>query len=141
MAVNFSLVERSQEDISNETKELFDKCEPYLKEGWGLIYAITEITGSKPPTSVDWYRRLKQYCREKGYLTQKTKKSCHGKYYYLVAPYDDKFAIKRVINYEEIFFGIADGEEKAKSIVKELNECEWDKSQFDRIKRKYDCKC
>lgn len=142
MAINFKIKERSAEDIQKEIEELFELCKPYLEEGWGLLYALEQIHGMRPSTSKRWYKDLKKYCWDMGYYTDKTRATpykLNAKYYYRIRPYNDKFMVKKTINYKELCFGVVNGLAKAKCVVRELNNCNWDKSQFDRIRKKYDC--
>lgn len=142
MAVHFKIKERSTKDAQKETEDLFELCKPYLEEGWGLMYALEQIHGRKPSASRRWYKELKQYCWDKGYYTDKMRSTPYkytGKCYYPIRPYKDKFMVKKTINYRQVRFGVVNGLAKTKCVVRELNNCDWDVSQFGRIRKKYEC--
>ena len=66
--MNFNLVERSQEDIDKETKELFEEVKPSLDKGHNLYSAVKELKKVRyVRTHCAWYRRLEEYCKEQGY--------------------------------------------------------------------------
>lgn len=143
MAINFVIKERSTEDIDNETKKNFELCKPYLEKGYGLFYAVREVFQVNPSPNASWFKNLKKHCWEQGYSTDKTSPfpiHRNGKYYYRQYGSKNRFVITRTINYERIYFGTVRGIAKAKLIVEELNKCDWDKSQFDRIKEKFGVK-
>lgn len=59
--------EREQEKI-----ELWEKCQPYIKEGYTLRKAVAKVKGTKlPPSSrLAWFRDLRRYAWSQGYKGQ-----------------------------------------------------------------------
>ena len=140
MASNFEIIERSNEDMVDEIKEMFEQCKPYLEKGYGIVYAVQSALGINPANNASWFKNLKKYCWEKGYTTDKispTPSNKKSKFYYSISPFSNRFRVSRIINRERRYFGIVEGEAMAKLVVGELNKCNWDKSQFDRIKEQF----
>ncbi|MBR2557450.1 MAG: hypothetical protein IKE95_03625 [Methanobrevibacter sp.] len=65
-----TVVERTSTDVDKETKELFEKCKPYLDEGKGF-YEACRIVRNIPETSSfgnrSWYKRFREYAKTQGY--------------------------------------------------------------------------
>lgn len=68
------VIERTQEDIDQETKELFLACQPYLDKGLGF-YKTLRIVKNIPETSSfgnsSWYRRFREYAKSQGYYPKR----------------------------------------------------------------------
>ena len=68
------VIERTQEDIDQETKELFQECKPYLDKGYGF-YKTLRIVKNIPETSSfgnsSWYKRFREYAIKQGYFPQR----------------------------------------------------------------------
>ncbi len=62
----YMIIESSQEDIHNETIELFLKMKPYLNEGDSFTKALKKV-GKNPSTKAGWYKRIHQYVLSQGY--------------------------------------------------------------------------
>ena len=65
-----NVIERTDKDIDNETRELFLACKPYLDEGKGF-YEACRIVRNIPETSAfgnrSWYKRFREYAKSQGY--------------------------------------------------------------------------
>jgi hypothetical protein len=65
-----NVIERTNQDIDNETRELFLACKPYLDEGKGF-YESCRIVRNIPKTSCfgnrSWYKRFRAYAISQGY--------------------------------------------------------------------------
>ena len=64
------IVERSSQDIDNETKKLFEDCKPLLDEGMGFYSAIRQVKGLRTSSNFgnsSWYKRFKAYAKSQGY--------------------------------------------------------------------------
>lgn len=64
------IVERSSQDIDNETKQLFDDCKPLLDKGMGFYAAIRQVKGLTPSSNFgnnSWYKRFRAYAESQGY--------------------------------------------------------------------------
>ena len=65
-----TVIERTTDDVDKETKELFEKCKPYLDQGKGF-YEACRIVRNIPETSCfgnrSWYKRFREYSKTQGY--------------------------------------------------------------------------
>ena len=68
--MQFRIIERTDKDIENETKQLFDECKPYLDQGYGFPAAVRLVKGFSEThtfSSLAWYKRFREYAISKGY--------------------------------------------------------------------------
>ena len=76
-----NVIERTHEDITRETKELFQACKPYLDDGVGF-YEACHIVLNIPETSCignrSWYKRFRDYAITQGYKprSNRRKREC-----------------------------------------------------------------
>ncbi len=65
-----NVIERTSSDVDQETKELFEKCKPYLDKGMGF-YETIRLVKNIPETSYfggnSWYKRFREYAKTQGY--------------------------------------------------------------------------
>lgn len=65
-----TVIERSSDDVDQETRELFEACKPLLDEGKGF-YEACRIVRDIPETSCfgnrSWYKRFREYAKSQGY--------------------------------------------------------------------------
>ena len=64
------IIERTQKDIENETKELFEQCKPYLDKGYGFYRAVSTVKGLPNTNNFGnqaWYKRFRDYAVSQGY--------------------------------------------------------------------------
>lgn len=64
------VIERTTEDMENETRELFLSCKPYLDKGYGFYAAIRKVKGLSDSSnfgSLTWYKRFRDYAVSQGY--------------------------------------------------------------------------
>ena len=64
------ILERTTQEVDQETQELFQKCKPYLDQGIGF-YKTLQIVLDLPTTtgigSRSWYHRFRDYALTQGY--------------------------------------------------------------------------
>ena len=74
---NSVVVERSSEEIENETVELFNTCKPYLDKGMGF-YETLKLVKNLPTTggigARSWYKRFREYAASQGYYPTRGKR-------------------------------------------------------------------
>ena len=64
------VIERTTQDIENETRELFEECKPLLDEGYGFYEAIRTVKKLSPSSNIGhlaWYKRFRAYAESQGY--------------------------------------------------------------------------
>ena len=64
------IVERSSQDIEDETIQLFNDCKPLLDKGMGFYAAIRQVKGLRESSNFgnsSWYKRFKKYAASQGY--------------------------------------------------------------------------
>ena len=70
------IIERTDTDIDNETRLLFNECKPYLDKGYGF-YKTLKIVKDLPETggigNRSWYKRFREYAISQGYHPLKGK--------------------------------------------------------------------
>ena len=67
------VIERTTQDMENETRELFQECQPYLDDGMGLVQAVKIVKNIDYASfqNLAWYKRLRAYATEQGYIPQR----------------------------------------------------------------------
>lgn len=77
------IIESTEQDIQNETKELFQKMKPYLDQGDSFTKSLRKV-GKTTNTKSGWYKRIREYVINQGYSIGRKKdmKINHGRYYY-----------------------------------------------------------
>jgi hypothetical protein len=74
---HMKIIERSTDDVDQETLELFNACKPYLDKGMGFYQAIRTVKNI-PETSyfggTSWYKRFREYAATQGYHPKRGKR-------------------------------------------------------------------
>ena len=65
------IIERTEEDIENETKELFQAIKPYLDDGVSFTRALINV-GKGRNTRSRWYKDIREYTIQQGYEIKKS---------------------------------------------------------------------
>ena len=62
------VIERTTQDIDNETVALFNEIEPWLREGYSICNAVKKVKNKRcVNTSLSWYKRIRDYAISRGY--------------------------------------------------------------------------
>lgn len=64
------ILERSSQDIEQETIDLFNACKPLLDKGVGFYAAIRQVKGLSDSSNFGnsgWYKMFKKYAASQGY--------------------------------------------------------------------------
>lgn len=127
--MNFRIVEGKD--------SLWDRADEFMEYYNDYSISITKLI-EKMGITRNQYRRLRNYCDKNGWIVlrrrspnQKKKLVRQSKNYRF-----DNYAyiVEKTINNEYIYFGRYKRKWEAEEVVKKLKECNWDKSQLDRIK-------
>ena len=67
------VVSQNTNEREAETRALFQKCKPYLDEGYCLSRAVMLVKGIKYQSfgRYHWYQELKKYAESQGYRSRK----------------------------------------------------------------------
>ena len=65
------IIERTDKDLENETRELFEKIKPYLDDGVSFTKALINV-GKGRNTRSRWYKDIREYTIQQGYEIKKS---------------------------------------------------------------------
>ena len=65
------IIERTDKDLENETRELFEKIKPYLDDGVSFTRALINV-GKGRNTRSRWYKDIREYTIQQGYEIKKS---------------------------------------------------------------------
>ena len=66
-----TVIERTDKDLEDETKELFQSIKPYLDDGVSFTRALINV-GKGRNTRSRWYRDIREYTIQQGYEIKKS---------------------------------------------------------------------
>ena len=111
----FRVIERTTQDIENETIALFNECKPYLDKGYGFCSAVRKVKGlrdSQNFASLSWYKRFREYALAKGYHARTRKTDVAPKRGYFrtgekyIAGFNGKYLIRKQYKGKNRLFGV-----------------------------------
>lgn len=67
--MTITVISQNTQERENETKQLFEKCKPYLDRGETLSNAVQKVENRKHNkfNNQAWFKELRKYAYQQGY--------------------------------------------------------------------------